>query len=63
MKKLTTELLKTRRAHLGRRKFLIKLPLITAFALAAQSKPLFAQYPEILEMTPETTGDENDWSF
>jgi hypothetical protein len=42
MKKLTRELLKDRRAHLGRRKFLIKLPLITAFALAAQTKPLFA---------------------
>jgi hypothetical protein len=47
MKKLTPQLLKDRRAHLGRRKFLIKLPLITAFALAAQTKPLFAATGEV----------------
>jgi hypothetical protein len=57
MKKLSRELLKDRRAHLGRRKFLIKLPLLTAFALAAQTKPLFAECPIYGDPTPPLESD------
>jgi hypothetical protein len=46
MEKLNSQLLRTRRTHLARRRFLMKLPLITAFVLASQTKTLFANSPQ-----------------
>jgi hypothetical protein len=58
MKKLTTDDLREKRSSfkkhsrtpqpspLDRRAFFIKVPLITAFVLAAQTKPLFAESHE-----------------